>query len=99
MLQLRRSPLPVLVAAFGAILITLGGMVLASESVGRSLVARHENEVQLAELSYGADRLQTRVTEQSNAYQDFLRAPAPIRLQLYRAAHQAVLDQLARTRQ
>jgi signal transduction histidine kinase len=93
-----RSPLPVLVAAFGAILLTLAGMVVASDSVGRALVERHENEVQLSELLYGADRLQARVTEQTNAYSDFLRAPAPIRLQLYRAAHQAVLDQLLRVR-
>src|SRR5579883_2980444 len=94
-----RSPLPVLIAAFGAILVTLAVMVGASDSVGRALVARHETEVQLAELLYGADRLQTRVTEQVNAYTDFLRAPAPIRLQLYRAAHQAVLDQMARVRE
>src|ERR671925_354531 len=98
MFEARRSPVPVLVAAFGAIVVTLALMVVASDSVGRALVARHENEVQLAELLYGADRLQTRVSEQINAYADFLRAPAPIRLQLYRAAHQAVIDQVARTR-
>src|SRR5919202_4024030 len=95
MSPLGRSPLPVLGAAFAAILVILVVMVAASDSVGRALVARHENEVQLAELSYGADRLQTRVTEQVNTYQDYLRAPAPIRLQLYRVAHQAVDDQIA----
>ncbi len=99
MFPLGRSPLPVLVTAFGAILVTLAVMVMASDSVGRALVARHENEVQLAELLYSTDRLQTRVTEQVNAYTDFLRAPAPIRLQLYRAAHQAVRDQVARLRE
>ena len=95
MLSLRRSPLPVLGGAFGAILVILGVMVAASDSVGRALVARHETEVYLAELSHGAERLQARVSEQVSTYQDFLRAPGPIRLQLYRAAQQAVLDQLA----
>ena len=66
--------------------------------MGRALVARHENEVQFAELIYSGDRLLTRATEQVNTYQDFLRAPAPIRLQLYRAAQQAVADQLAALR-
>jgi signal transduction histidine kinase len=99
MASLRHSPLPVLGAAFGAILVILAVMVAASDSVGRALVARHETEVQLAELSYGLDRLQTRVSEQIDSYQDFLRAPAPLRLQLYRAAHQAVADQLAALRQ
>ena len=99
MLSVRRSPVPVLAAAFGAILLILVVMVVASDSVGRALVARHEHEVELAELSYGADRLQTRAIEQVNTYQDFLRAPSPIRLQLYRAAQQAVLDQIAVVRE
>jgi signal transduction histidine kinase len=94
----RRSPLPVLGAAFAAILVILVVMVAGSDSVGRALVARHENEVQLAELIYSGDRLLTRATEQVNTYEDFLRAPAPIRLQLYRAAQQAVVDQLAALR-
>src|SRR5438128_1835249 len=95
MSPLRRSPLPVLGAAFAAILVILVVMVAASDSVGRALVARHETEVRLAELIYSGDRLLTRTSEQVNTYQDFLRAPAPIRLQLYRAAQQAVADQLA----
>jgi signal transduction histidine kinase len=98
MSPLPRSPLPVLGAAFAAILVILVVMVAGSDSVGRALVARHENEVQLAELIYSGDRLLTRATEQVNTYQDFLRAPAPIRLQLYRAAQQAVVDQLAALR-
>jgi hypothetical protein len=40
----------VLGAAFAAILVILVVMVAGSDSVGRALVARHENEVQLAEL-------------------------------------------------
>ena len=50
MSPLPRSPLPVLGAAFAAILVILVVMVAGSDSVGRALVARHENEVQLAEL-------------------------------------------------
>ncbi len=95
---LERSPVPVLIAAFAAILLILGIMVAASDSVGRALVGRYETEVRLAELTFAADRLQTRVSEQANTYQEFLRAPAPIRLQLYRAANQAVTDQLATLR-
>jgi signal transduction histidine kinase len=98
MTALQRSPIPVLVASFAAILVILGVMVAASDSVGRALVARYETEVRLAELAFAADRLQTRISEQVNSYQDFLRAPAPIRLQLYRAAHQAVADQLGALR-
>ena len=91
----QRSPIPVLAAAFAAILLVLGLIVAASDLAGRALVSRYETEVALAEQAYAGDRLQTRVSEQVNTYQDFLRAPAPIRLQLYRAAHQAVADQLA----
>jgi signal transduction histidine kinase len=94
MAAFRNAPVPVLAAAFAAILAILGVMVAASHSVGLALVGRYETEVRLAELAYAGDRLQTRVSEQVNTYQDFLRAPAPIRLQLYRAAHQAVADQL-----
>src|SRR5947209_1860869 len=95
----QRSPLPVLAAAFTAILLVLGLIVAASDQAGRALVSRYETEVRLAELAFEGDRLQTRVSEQANTYQEFLRAPAPIRLQLYRAAHQAVLDQLVEMRQ
>src|SRR5438067_9950439 len=94
-----RSPIPVLAGAFAAILLVLGLIVVASDLAGRALVSRYETEVRLAELAFQADRLQTRVSEQANTYQDFLRAPAPIRLQLYRAGHQAVLDQLASMRE
>src|SRR5581483_10729071 len=94
-----RSPLPVLAAAFAVILVILVVMVVASDSVGRALVARRQNAVQLAELNTAGDRLLTRVSEQVNTYQDFLRAPAPIRLQLYRAAQQAVTDQLTALRE
>ncbi len=95
----QRSPIPVLAGAFAAILIVLALIVAASGLAGRALVSRYETEVRLAELAFQADRLQTRVSEQANTYQDFLRAPAPIRLQLYRAAHQAVFDQLVSMRQ
>src|ERR687886_1721974 len=95
----QRSPIPVLAGAFAAILLVLALIVVASDLAGRALVSRYETEVRLAELSFQADRLQTRVSEQANTYQDFLRAPAPIRLQLYRAAHQAVLDQIVSMRQ
>jgi signal transduction histidine kinase len=95
----QRSPIPVLVGAFAAILLVLALIVVASDQAGRALVTRYETEVRLAELAFQADRLQTRVSEQANTYQDFLRAPAPIRLQLYRAAHQAVFDQIASMRQ
>jgi signal transduction histidine kinase len=95
----QRSPLPVLAGAFAAILLVLGLMVVASDLAGRALVNRYETEVRLAEQAFQADRLQTRIGEQANTYQDFLRAPAPIRLQLYRVAHQAVLDQLVSMRQ
>ena len=95
MSPLGRSPLPVLGAAFAAIVVILIVMVAASDFVGLALVARRQNAVQLAELINDGDRLLTRTSEQVNTYQDFLRAPAPIRLQLYRAAHQAVADQLA----
>ncbi|HLH23096.1 MAG TPA: ATP-binding protein [Chloroflexota bacterium] len=95
----QRSPIPVLAGAFAAILLVLGLMVVASALAGRALVSRYETEVRLAELAFEADRLQTRVSEQANTYQDFLRTPAPIRLQLYRAAHQAVFDQLVSMRQ
>jgi signal transduction histidine kinase len=95
----QRSPIPVLAGAFAAILLVLALIVVASDLAGRALVSRYETEVRLAELAFQADRLQTRVSEQANTYQDFLRAPAPIRLQLYRAAHQAVFDQLVSMRQ
>src|SRR5919202_5519508 len=95
----QRSPIPVLAGAFGAILLVLGLIVVASDQAGRALVTRYETEVRLAELAFQADRLQTRISEQANTYQDFLRAPAPIRLQLYRAAHQAVADQIVSMRQ
>src|SRR3954447_21875108 len=95
----QRSPLPVLAAAFAAILLVLGLIVGASDQAGRALVSRYETEVRLAELAFEGDRLQTRISEQANTYQEFLRAPAPIRLQLYRASHQAVVDQLASMRQ
>src|SRR5919199_4248171 len=95
----QRSPIPVLAAAFAAMLLVLAIIVVASDLAGRALVSRYETEVRLAELAFQADRLQTRVSEQANTYQDFLRAPAPIRLQLYRAAHQAVLDQIVSMRQ
>src|SRR5213082_1177209 len=94
-----RSPIPVLAGAFAAILLVIGLLVVASDLAGRALVSRYEPEVRLAELAFQADRLQTRVSEKANTDQDFLRAPAPIRLQPYRAAHQAVLDQLASMRQ
>src|SRR4051794_16648643 len=74
-------------------------MVAASDSVGRALVARHETEVQLAELIFNADRLLTRTSEMVNTYHDFLRAPAPIRLQLHRAAQRAVEDQVTALRE
>src|ERR671932_431609 len=95
----QRSPLPVLATAFAAILLVLGLIVGAGDLAGRALGSRYETEVRLAELAFQADRLQTRVSEQANTYQDFRRAPAPIRLQLYRAAHQAVLDQMVSMRQ
>src|ERR687886_1341210 len=95
----QRSPIPVLAAAFAAMLLVLAIIVVASDQAGRALVSRYETEVRLAELAFQADRLQTRVSERANTYQDYLRAPAPIRLQLYRAAHQAVVDQLASMRQ
>ena len=95
----QRSPIPVLAGAFAAILLVLALIVVASDLAGRALVSRYETEVRLAELAFQADRLQTRISEQANTYQDFLRAPAPIRLQLYRAAHQAVSDQIASMRQ
>src|SRR5437764_5206 len=94
-----RSPIPVLAGAFAAILLVLALMVVASDLAGRALVSRYETEVRLAELAFQADRLQTRVSEQVNTYQDFVRAPSAIRLQLYRAARRAVADQLASTRQ
>src|SRR4051812_11186775 len=94
-----RSPIPVLAGAFAAILLVLALMVVASDLAGRALVSRYETEVRLAELAFQADRLQTRISEQANTYQDFLRAPASIRLQLYRAAHQAVFDQIISMRQ
>jgi signal transduction histidine kinase len=89
-----RSPLPVLAAAFAAILVILALMVAASDWVGRALVGRYENEVRLAELVYATDRLHTRLAEQFNTYQDLLVMPGPIELQLYRAAYQAVVDQI-----
>jgi signal transduction histidine kinase len=93
-----RSPVPVLAAAFAAILLILAVMVTGSHWVGQALVARYETEVRLAELAFAGDRLQTRVSEQVNSFQDFVRTPAPIRLQLYRASHQAVGDQLGTLR-
>ncbi|HEY7059842.1 MAG TPA: ATP-binding protein [Chloroflexota bacterium] len=95
----QRSPIPVLAAAFAAMLLVLAIIVVASDLAGRALVSRYETEVHLAEQAFEGDRLQTRVSEQANTYQDFLRAPAPIRLQLYRAAHQAVFDQIVSMRQ
>src|SRR5215210_6186221 len=94
----QRSPIPVLAAAFAAILLVLGLIVAARDEAGRALVSRYETEVRLAELAFEGDRLQTRVSEQANTYQEFLRAPAPIRIQLHRTAHQAVTDQLAAMR-
>ena len=44
-----RSPLPVLAGAFAVILVILVVMVVASDSVGRALVARRQNAVQLAD--------------------------------------------------
>jgi signal transduction histidine kinase len=89
-----RSPLPVLAAAFAAILVILALMVAASDWVGRALVGRYENEVALGELVYATDRLHTRLAEQFNTYQDLLVMPGAIELQLYRAAYQAVVDQI-----
>src|SRR5581483_2824884 len=94
-----RSPLPVLAAAFAVILVIRVVMVVASDSVGRALEERRQKAVQLAELNTAGDRLLTRVSEHVKTYQDFLRAPAPIRLQLYRAREQAVTAPLTALRE